>query len=170
MLRVALRQPEGLSRVQGQLQAWALLALSAGWSLEAEWLLGSSGDSGADGADCAVSIPRWPELTGALRARAWCCPATAAPAGTAGRRRAPSPAPPWPGCRPRAAVLRPSLLVLLLLVLVFIPSPVLGCELPEDRRCDLVKAFFSLSFFNFCSAHLEAGGSRCSVSEALSLR
>lgn len=68
-MRVVPRQPEGLSRVRGQLQAWALLALSAGWSLEAEWLLGSSSDSGADRGDRAVSVSRWPKLTGALRAR-----------------------------------------------------------------------------------------------------
>lgn len=62
--QVVPRQPEGLSRVQGQLQAWrALLALSAGWSLGQSGCWGPLATREHTGVDGAVSVSRWPELT-----------------------------------------------------------------------------------------------------------
>jgi len=101
---------------------------------------------------------------------AWCCPVTACPSLDGGEASGPLALCPlaWLSslgiCAPSlplgSACAGPG----------FYPISCAGLELPEDRRCDLVKAFSSLSFFNFFSAHLEAGGSGCSVSEALSLR
>lgn len=110
----------------------------------------------------------WPELTGALQA------SDRLPRpGTAGRRRAPTPLPCVPlawlsssgSCAPP-----PTPWSCFCWVPVFFPSPGLDCELPEDRRCDLVKTFPFLSFFSFCSTHPEAGWAGCSESKGLSLR
>ena len=101
---------------------------------------------------------RWPELTAALQASV-----------RLPRPRPTGPASPWPGSRPRAAMLHPPPQSCFCWVPVFTPSHVLGRGLPEDRRCDLVKTFSSLSFFSFCSTHPEAGWAGCSESKGLSL-
>lgn len=144
--QVVPRQPEGLSRVQGQLQAWrALLALSAGWSLGQSGCWGPLATREHTGGRCYLSFTlARAHSTVRSEPAAWCCPLTAWP-GRDGREASGPPA----LCPPGLAVVLgqlcsfPPLLVLVLLVLVFIPSPVLGHELPEDRRCDLMKPFSS---------------------------
>lgn len=87
-----------------------------------EWLLGSSGDSGAHGVDGAVSVSRWPELTGALRARGLVLPSDRlARPGRQGGVGPPSPVPPGLAVVLGQLCSFPPLLVLVLLVLVFIP-------------------------------------------------
>lgn len=128
-----------------------------------EWLLGSSGDSGAHrGGRCCLSFTlARAHSTVRSEPAAWCCPLTAWP-GRDGREASGPPA----LCPPGLAVVLgqlcsfPLLLVLVLLVLVFIPSPVLGHELPEDRRCDLMKPFSSFFISVVLTSRLGAQGAQ----------